>query len=311
MILPLGGLAHMLRKYKKAILVPILTTLSLLVGVGSALAKPSPEDEIKIAPISAYGINIKEGESHDTVTWKQIGNSSNVTVLVSCANTSGLTSKREEAELQIEVLDHQGKAVSKSQTVPCTKVYKSNNYKTAYFSGLKLKHKLQYKIRFTAVVKKQITNQLSEPFVEYEVKPIATNEFSEEKPKSSKGNKNSNNKNGNSKTSPINEPAELPNQCEKIKRKGKMAVFPGAECFVLGQKSPYVTELGKMLVAAKKNGSKHNNYYKIGPGPIFTDADRQSLRSFQLSNRDLAGLPDGYPGPITWELLAKAAGYKK
>lgn len=84
-----------------------------------------------------------------------------------------------------------------------------------------------------------------------------------------------------------------------------LAKFPGADRFVLGKKSTYVTQLGQWLVAAGYGKFGNSNGYQ--PGPTFTEYDRKNLAAFQRSRPALKGDPDGYPGPKTWELLQRAA----
>lgn len=77
--------------------------------------------------------------------------------------------------------------------------------------------------------------------------------------------------------------------------------FPGRDHFRLGHSDPAVTELGRQL---KTRGFDHHhdgNGYQ--PGPIFTRYDRENVADFQRSRHELAGDPDGYPGPRTWRLL--------
>lgn len=104
--------------------------------------------------------------------------------------------------------------------------------------------------------------------------------------------------------------SSLPKKCEKLVYIGLAPKFPGAECFVLGQKSPYVTKLGEMLTKAGYGKGK-KGFYKVGPTPTFTEVDRLSLQRFQAEHRELAGDADGYPGPLTWKLLVKEAGLSK
>ena len=74
--------------------------------------------------------------------------------------------------------------------------------------------------------------------------------------------------------------------------------FPGEGFFHAGRHSPLITAMGRRLVAL--GFGKH---YTTGPGPNWTNADRANVRDFQLSRDDLAGDPDGYPGPKTWAAL--------
>ncbi|MFE6500784.1 peptidoglycan-binding protein [Kitasatospora sp. NPDC057738] len=74
--------------------------------------------------------------------------------------------------------------------------------------------------------------------------------------------------------------------------------FPGRDCFGPGQNNDYVRQLGEQLVRKGFGGS-----YRVGPGPQWSDADRQAVAAFQRSRPELAGDADGYPGPLTWRLL--------
>lgn len=74
--------------------------------------------------------------------------------------------------------------------------------------------------------------------------------------------------------------------------------FPGRDKFGPGKSNPSITLLGQQLV--RKGYGKH---YTRGPGPRWSDADRENVRDFQLAHKALAGDPDGIPGPKTWKLL--------
>ncbi|MFJ4342677.1 peptidoglycan-binding protein [Streptomyces sp. NPDC088915] len=74
--------------------------------------------------------------------------------------------------------------------------------------------------------------------------------------------------------------------------------FPGASNFGPGKSNGHITALGQQLV--KRGFGKH---YTSGPGPKWTDADRQNTRDFQLSRPELRGDADGVPGPQTWKAL--------
>jgi len=80
--------------------------------------------------------------------------------------------------------------------------------------------------------------------------------------------------------------------------KPKPPAFPGRKYFGAGANNKYVTQLGTQL--KKKGFGKH---YNVGPGPKWSDADRLNVRDFQRSDKRLAGDADGYPGPLTWQLL--------
>lgn len=74
--------------------------------------------------------------------------------------------------------------------------------------------------------------------------------------------------------------------------------FPGRDKFGPGRKNKYIKQLGERLV--KKGFGKH---YRVGPSEDWGDADRQNVRDFQLSRKELRGDADGLPGPLTWKLL--------
>ncbi|MGK5496404.1 peptidoglycan-binding protein [Streptomyces sp. URMC 125] len=78
----------------------------------------------------------------------------------------------------------------------------------------------------------------------------------------------------------------------------KVPPFPGRHYFRPGATNTYVTQLGKALV---KRG--YGRFYKVGPGPRWTDADRQAVRAFQLDQGWRGSDADGYPGPETWRRL--------
>ncbi|MER5359847.1 peptidoglycan-binding protein [Streptomyces sp. NPDC002785] len=79
--------------------------------------------------------------------------------------------------------------------------------------------------------------------------------------------------------------------------------FPGAGNFGLGISGTYVTQLGKMLV-----GRGGKRFYKAGPGPGWSDADRRATQAFQKAQGWKGKAADGIPGPDTWRLLANGTG---
>ncbi|MFB8206922.1 MULTISPECIES: peptidoglycan-binding protein [unclassified Streptomyces] len=79
--------------------------------------------------------------------------------------------------------------------------------------------------------------------------------------------------------------------------------FPGAAKFGPRAKNAYVTRLGAMLVA---RGGKR--FYKIGPDPVWTDADRRATQAFQQAQGWKGAEADGIPGPDTWKLLVTGTG---
>lgn len=78
--------------------------------------------------------------------------------------------------------------------------------------------------------------------------------------------------------------------------------YPGDGFFHGGRHSPLVTALGRRLVALGF-GRHYSRGAGGGPGPDWTNSDRENVRDFQKSRPDLAGDADGYPGPKTWAAL--------
>ncbi|GAB2845757.1 peptidoglycan-binding protein [Streptomyces deserti] len=74
--------------------------------------------------------------------------------------------------------------------------------------------------------------------------------------------------------------------------------YPGRAMFRPGANNPYVTQLGRQLV---KKG--FGMYYKAGPGPRWSEADRRGVEAFQRAQGWRGGAADGYPGPETWRRL--------
>ncbi|MGW1282229.1 peptidoglycan-binding protein [Streptomyces sp. NPDC002586] len=79
--------------------------------------------------------------------------------------------------------------------------------------------------------------------------------------------------------------------------------YPGARSFGPGAVHEYVARLGRLLVA--RGGGA---YYTQGPGPAWSEADRQATRAFQLAQGWSGADADGLPGPRTWELLITGKG---
>lgn len=78
------------------------------------------------------------------------------------------------------------------------------------------------------------------------------------------------------------------------------APFPGASFFKLGRNSKLITNMGKALVKAGYKG------YKVGPGPVFTQADKRAVQWFQKKQGWSGADADGIPGPETWKRLKVA-----
>ncbi|MFI6941801.1 peptidoglycan-binding protein [Streptomyces sp. NPDC050418] len=84
---------------------------------------------------------------------------------------------------------------------------------------------------------------------------------------------------------------------------GAPARYPGRAAFGPGVRSPYVTQLGKLLAA---RGGKR--FYTQGPGPVWGEADRRATQAFQLAQGWRGKDADGLPGPLTWEYLVSGKG---
>ncbi|MCF3960597.1 peptidoglycan-binding protein [Streptomyces fuscigenes] len=77
--------------------------------------------------------------------------------------------------------------------------------------------------------------------------------------------------------------------------------FPGTGAFVLGRSNPAVTVLDGGLI--RHGFTRHHDGNGYQPGPVFTTYTRDNVVDFQRSRPELAGDADGYPGPLTWQLL--------
>ncbi|SDK66807.1 peptidoglycan-binding protein [Streptomyces indicus] len=84
---------------------------------------------------------------------------------------------------------------------------------------------------------------------------------------------------------------------------GAPARYPGRASFGPGVRSPYVTQLGKLLV--ERGGRR---FYRQGPGPVWGEADRRATQAFQLAQGWRGKDADGLPGPLTWEYLVSGKG---
>ncbi|MCK8676601.1 peptidoglycan-binding protein [Streptomyces lichenis] len=84
---------------------------------------------------------------------------------------------------------------------------------------------------------------------------------------------------------------------------GVSARWPGAAAFGPGANNAHVTRLGRLLT---ERGGKR--YYRSGPGPRWSDADRQATRAFQRAQGWKGQEADGLPGPHTWRLLVTGKG---
>ncbi|MFG3506311.1 peptidoglycan-binding protein [Streptomyces sp. NPDC047821] len=84
---------------------------------------------------------------------------------------------------------------------------------------------------------------------------------------------------------------------------GTSAAYPGRASFGPGADNRHVTRLGSML--AERGGGR---FYRSGPGPRWTEADREATRAFQRAQGWTGRDADGLPGPDTWRLLVTGRG---
>ena len=73
--------------------------------------------------------------------------------------------------------------------------------------------------------------------------------------------------------------------------------FPGVAFFRNSPHSPIVTAMGRRLVAEGCSA------YRVGPGPDWSDADRQSYAKWQRKMGYSGADADGWPGPTSWNAL--------
>jgi hypothetical protein len=73
--------------------------------------------------------------------------------------------------------------------------------------------------------------------------------------------------------------------------------FPGAAWFRRAPRSSIVTAMGKRLVA------EGCSRYRVGPGPQWTDVDRQSYAAWQHKLGFRGADADGWPGKTSWDRL--------
>ncbi|KAL4817714.1 hypothetical protein BDW67DRAFT_183516 [Aspergillus spinulosporus] len=78
---------------------------------------------------------------------------------------------------------------------------------------------------------------------------------------------------------------------------GELTPFPGEDWFKSEPNSPIITAMGQRLVA------EGCGKYKEGPGPQWTDADRQSYQCWQEKLGYTNSDADGWPGKTTWDQL--------
>ncbi len=75
------------------------------------------------------------------------------------------------------------------------------------------------------------------------------------------------------------------------------APFPGAAFFTVGRRDALCTAVGRRLV------EEGCGRYEIGPGPMWTEADRASYAAWQHKLGYRGGAADGVPGRASWDRL--------
>ncbi|GAA2790145.1 peptidoglycan-binding protein [Streptomyces showdoensis] len=73
--------------------------------------------------------------------------------------------------------------------------------------------------------------------------------------------------------------------------------FPGAAFFKVNPNSPIVTAMGRRLTA------EGCGRYRVGPGPRWSEADRQSYAAWQRKLGFSGSDADGWPGRASWNAL--------
>ncbi|MET9818356.1 LysM peptidoglycan-binding domain-containing protein [Streptomyces sp. NPDC006355] len=77
--------------------------------------------------------------------------------------------------------------------------------------------------------------------------------------------------------------------------------FPGTGAFVIGKSHPAVVTLDEGLI--RGGWTRHHDGNGYQKGPMFSEFTRRNVADFQRSRAELRGDPDGYPGPLTWQML--------
>jgi hypothetical protein len=78
---------------------------------------------------------------------------------------------------------------------------------------------------------------------------------------------------------------------------GELRPFPGADWFKSSPNSPIVTAMGERLVA------EGCGKYRVGPGPQWSEVDRESYQCWQKKLGYTGTDANGWPGKTTWDQL--------
>lgn len=95
---------------------------------------------------------------------------------------------------------------------------------------------------------------------------------------------------------PVEQPPAKP-PVVKPPVKPKYQPFPGVAFFKSEPNSPIITEMGKRLQAVGCGR------YQVGPGPRWTDVDRESYKRWQRKRGFYGSAADGWPGKVSWDAL--------
>lgn len=77
--------------------------------------------------------------------------------------------------------------------------------------------------------------------------------------------------------------------------------YPGTGAFLLGRRHPAVLAVDRRLIALGFVRHHDGNGYQ--PSSLFSEYTRRNVADFQRSRTELRRDPDGYVGPLTWDLL--------
>ncbi|SHM77527.1 peptidoglycan-binding protein [Actinacidiphila paucisporea] len=80
--------------------------------------------------------------------------------------------------------------------------------------------------------------------------------------------------------------------------------YPGRAAFGTGRSGAAVARLGSLLI-----GRGAGAYYRVGPGRVWSAADRAATAAFQRAQGWTGAKADGMPGPTTWSYLVHHKGH--
>jgi hypothetical protein len=98
-------------------------------------------------------------------------------------------------------------------------------------------------------------------------------------------------------TSPLRAFAVIDLRGSNTSTGGELTPFPGADWFKSSPNSPIVTAMGERLVA------EDCGKYRVGPGPQWSEVDRESYQCWQKKLGYTGTDANGWPGKTTWDQL--------